>query len=719
MRCILGFWIFLIWLETVVLSVFCYTEIKPSINCSFLANYSGCERKTFPESLHPNVDCIDLSGNMLTYVNKIEGLDNLFYMDLSSNILKTVDNGAFASLRKLEYLDISNNEHLGLAVLPNVTNGLNQTNIKVLKVDQISCPGGRSNILQRHHLSYLDNTSLLELSIATNRIETLEPCVLSRLPKSIKRLSIARNRLIAAAYVLEYHSLVNVEVINASLRNSPFPFLRTISGCKENLDILKNDTVYHPGNCQNDLQYPLWSNTSGRLISVSAPPSLRTLYVNSSKIFSTVVKFGILPNVVRQVYLQDNIIHSWIGPMHGVENITVLDMSKNFCANIGKDVGVNLTGLLTLKLAENALGPRFQFDLTGKIFRNLRRLQFLDISYNRIQALPFPFFKNLRSINHLYVSNNLLSDWCIAMGHMVNLTTLDLSKNRIGTISPRGMAELDLVLARGNLSINLRNNKILCTCENLNFLEWMFVNRAHFKNIDLYTCSNAQKNYMNINFKQFSKSISQLKGKCKSYTLYYIIISVTGTCFLSVIFGVALYRNRWKIRYMRYTLFQRARDSHLLSSSSDDLFLYDAFVSYTSKDRDFVIKDMIQKLEQDNGVQLLIRDRSFIPGEFKCQQIVRSIQESRKTICVVSKRYLKSAWRDYELNMARVEGVEVRKSMRYVILILLPEVCNGGYPKKISDFLKRDCFIEYPDDPAGYEEFWQRLCSALQENAQD
>lgn len=405
--------------------------------------------------------------------------------------------------------------------------------------------------------------------------------------------------------------------------------------------------------------------------------------------------------------------------MHGVENITVLDMSKNFCANIGKDVGVNLTGLLTLKLAENALGPRFQFDLTGKIFRNLRRLQFLDISYNRIQALPFPFFKNLNSIKYLYVSNNLLSDWCVAMGHMVNLTTLDLSKNRIGTISPRGMAELDLVLARGNLSINLRNNKLLCTCENLNFLEWMFVNRAHFKNIDLYTCSNAQKGYININFKQFSKSISQLKEKCKSYTLYYIIISVTGTCFLSVVLGVALYRNRWKIRYMRYTLFQRARDSNLLSTSSDDLFLYDAFVSYTSKDRDFVIRHMIHNLEQENGFQLLIRDRSFIPGEFKCQQIVRSIQESRKTICVVSKRYLKSAWRDYELNMARVEGVEVRKSMRYVILILLPEVCSGGYPKKISDFLKRDCFIEYPDDPAGYEEFWQRLSSALQENAQD
>lgn len=52
------------------------------------------------------------------------------------------------------------------------------------------------------------------------------------------------------------------------------------------------------------------------------------------------------------------------------------------------------------------------------------------------------------------------------------------------------MVELDLVFVRGNLFINLRNNKLFCICENLNFLEWMFVNRVYFKNIDLYICFN-------------------------------------------------------------------------------------------------------------------------------------------------------------------------------------------------------------------------------------
>lgn len=98
MRCIFGFWIFLIWFEIVIFSVFCYMEIKFLINCSFLVNYFGCECKMFLEFFYLNVDCIDLLGNMFIYVNKIEGLDNLFYMDLLFNILKIVDNGVFVSL---------------------------------------------------------------------------------------------------------------------------------------------------------------------------------------------------------------------------------------------------------------------------------------------------------------------------------------------------------------------------------------------------------------------------------------------------------------------------------------------------------------------------------------------------------------------------------------------------------------------------------------------
>lgn len=89
----------------------------------------------------------------------------------------------------------------------------------------------------------------LELSIVINCIEILELCVLFCLLKFIKRFFIVRNCLIVVVYVLEYYLFINVEVINVSLRNSFFLFLRIIFGCKENLDILKNDIVYYFGNC--------------------------------------------------------------------------------------------------------------------------------------------------------------------------------------------------------------------------------------------------------------------------------------------------------------------------------------------------------------------------------------------------------------------------------------------------------------------------------------
>jgi Leucine-rich repeat (LRR) protein len=401
--------------------------------------------------------------------------------------------------------------------------------------------------------------------------------------------------------------------------------------------------------------------------------------------------------------------------MRGVENVTVLDISKNFCSKLKKDIAKNLTGLLTLNLAQNALGPTFQWDSTGKILQNQRRLQFLDISYNRIQALPYLFMKNLISLVYLNVSHNLLSELNLKLSHMTNLTVLDLSQNRLGSISKRSMAELDVIFGKGNLSIIMKNNRILCTCDNLDFLEWMMNNNAHFKYHENYTCLKPHQN--NFDFKHLRKSVSKLRADCKSYTTMYIVVSVTVSCFLSLVICIGLYRNRWKIRYLRYTLLQRYNDGYSrLQLTSADSYLYDAFVSYTSKDREFVIREMIQNLEQNNGFRLLVRDRSFVPGESKSHQIVRSIQESRRTICVVSKRYLKSAWRDYELNMARVEGVEARRTLRYVILILLPEVYNGGYPKKISDFLKENCFVEYPDDPAGYEEFWGNLCYVLRAN---
>jgi hypothetical protein len=59
--------------------------------------------------------------------------------------------------------------------------------------------------------------------------------------------------------------------------------------------------------------------------------------------------------------------------------------------------------------------------------------------------------------------------------------------------------------------------------------------------------------------------------------------------------------------------------------------------------------------------------------------------------------------------MAKVEGIIDRGRLDFVILVLLPEVYNNSYPRKIMDLVKRNCYIEYPEEVCAYDDFWDKL----------
>ncbi|XP_062591484.1 toll-like receptor 4 [Saccostrea cucullata] len=130
-------------------------------------------------------------------------------------------------------------------------------------------------------------------------------------------------------------------------------------------------------------------------------------------------------------------------------------------------------------------------------------------------------------------------------------------------------------------------------------------------------------------------------------------------------------------------------------------------------ERTFVRRDVIPRLETNAGLRLLVRDRDYLPGLSKVDSIMTGIHESKKVLCIVSKRYLKSKWRDYELNMAKVEEIKDRENTAFVILILLSEVYNSGYPSKVMGLVKKDCFIEYPEESCAYDDFWKKLIKML------
>ena len=73
----------------------------------------------------------------------------------------------------------------------------------------------------------------------------------------------------------------------------------------------------------------------------------------------------------------------------------------------------------------------------------------------------------------------------------------------------------------------------------------------------------------------------------------------------------------------------------------------DAFISYSSKDSDWVIDQLMNSLENlHTPYNLCLHERDFLIGEPICDNIRKAVhvESSKCTICVVSENWLESDW---------------------------------------------------------------------------
>jgi hypothetical protein len=100
--------------------------------------------------------------------------------------------------------------------------------------------------------------------------------------------------------------------------------------------------------------------------------------------------------------------------------------------------------------------------------------------------------------------------------------------------------------------------------------------------------------------------------------------------------------------------------------------MYDVFISYSSKDVDWVQQILLQKLES-HGFSVIIDYRDFKTGSFSVEEMQRAVQESRHVILVLTKNYLTSEWTKFENVMAQTidPGAATRK-----MIPILREDCD-------------------------------------------
>ncbi|KAL3276818.1 hypothetical protein HHI36_012179 [Cryptolaemus montrouzieri] len=128
--------------------------------------------------------------------------------------------------------------------------------------------------------------------------------------------------------------------------------------------------------------------------------------------------------------------------------------------------------------------------------------------------------------------------------------------------------------------------------------------------------------------------------------------------------------------------------------------LFDAFVSYSSKDEAWVAEVLAPALEPN--YKLCLHYRDFPVGAFLADTIVQAVESSKRTIMILSENFIKSEWCRFEFKSAHHQVLRDRR--KRLIVVLLGEVPHKDLDPDIRLYLKTNVYLQWGD-----KLFWEKL----------
>ena len=115
------------------------------------------------------------------------------------------------------------------------------------------------------------------------------------------------------------------------------------------------------------------------------------------------------------------------------------------------------------------------------------------------------------------------------------------------------------------------------------------------------------------------------------------------------------YLLRYQIWNMKYKLTKYRLKISAFQPSDD--YIYHAFVSYSSADEEWVANELVKKLEHGDThdgkpIKLCLHERDFQIGRPISENIVLSLEQSACCILVLSAKFTKSYWCNFEAHVA-------------------------------------------------------------------
>lgn len=513
---------------------------------------------------------------------------------------------------------------------------------------------------------------------------------------------------------------------------------------------------------------PLYLNS----LNLTYFPILTTLdlsYTNGRRIFknafqTSIIKLKKLSMCYSKLsYIEDDTFIN-------LDTLKVLDLRGNI--NLGQHLSTGtFNGLISLEelhLAECTLKVLSKVSLEHNTtieidpLQHLTSLKRINLAKNDITSITSKTVETLTGLESLDLSNNYIRSWNEPVFKNTNLRNLNVAHNHFNYITDAMLQDF-----RPLKTLIISSNPFVCDCNCLKFLEMTenvtvssesdqqkppdIQTKSKFKAVystmddsnyfisdwnddddDDYICLNKTDSDQ-VNYIPF-QNVSCDKQKIQPPTPGYdddddtnevnnneevVITAVAAVLIITIVVGITY----WKWWYIRYfaILVKNATVlsfmSHEEDASTDHIFNYDIFMSYSDHNREWVLNSLLPNLESKSKVNVCLHERDFQVGISILENIISSIDRSRCILLVISQSFLRSQWCQFELHLAQHRLLETRREE--LILLFLEEIPRMKRPKTLQYLMKTKTYILWPkedDDVEGQKLFWKRLHRAILRN---
>ncbi|NXU43367.1 TLR5 protein, partial [Drymodes brunneopygia] len=366
--------------------------------------------------------------------------------------------------------------------------------------------------------------------------------------------------------------------------------------------------------------------------------------------------------------------------------------------------------LIYMDLGENMLQLVWERDLCLDVFGALPKLQVLHLNNNYLSDLPQEIFRGLTSLKGLNLASNLLSH--ISPGIFPpSLTNLNLSGNQLFSPEPEVFMTLSI--------LDITHNSYVCDCALKSLLVWLNETNVTLagSQSDRYCVYPPDFAGVPLSYMTYDDCDEDELQETLRFSLF-IFFSVTVLMFLvAAIIGTRCRR----ICFIWYkTIIKRVVDSQPQVADKSE-YKYDAYLCYSKNDFEWVQNSLLKHLDSQyfdkNRFTLCFEERDFLPGEEHINNIRDAIWNSRKTICIVTRQFLKDGWCVEAFNFAQSRYFSDLKDVLIMVVVGSLSQYQLMKHKPIRNFLQRSRYLRWPEDYQDIDWFLDNLsCQILKNN---